>query len=366
MEKIIEAVEFATKAHMKQVRKGTDLPYILHPIGVGKILIQNKCPEECIIAGILHDVLEDTSVTFEELSGKFGERVADIVKGASEPDKSDSWENRKKHTIEFLKTASDEIRMVSCADKLDNIRSILNDYNKEGEKLWGRFRRGKEEQLWYYSSLVESFRAKRYEYAMFKDFEYLVGLLKDLIVSRKSPQKEYVIKKMNMDEIMNKFFTPSSLPEDGMPEFALLMGGPGSGKTTLRDKEYSKNYVLIDASEAFKIVGGTKYHEFGKDIIEPMEFLGSVIAAKAIEEKRNIVTEMIGESPDDMQAVINAMKSCGYKVQLSYVECDPNEAYLRSINKPDDDISAVYTQKYHQSWLLEACKENRSSSELKK
>ena len=104
MKNILKAAEFAVRAHMKQVRKGTDIPYVVHPLGVGRILSENKCPDECIIAGILHDTLEDTDITYEDLKEEFGVEVADIVKGASEPDKSDTWENRKKHTIEYLKT----------------------------------------------------------------------------------------------------------------------------------------------------------------------------------------------------------------------------------------------------------------------
>ena len=181
MTKILEAIEFAVRAHMKQLRKGTDIPYVIHPIGVGRILIENNCPEECVIAGILHDTLEDTDVTSEDLAKIFGEEVADIVCGASEPDKDDTWENRKKHTIEYLKTAPDKIKMVSCADKLHNLRSIIEDYSQEGENLWKRFRRGKEGQLWYYESLSEAFKGVESKYQMFCDFLNEVDVLKNMV-----------------------------------------------------------------------------------------------------------------------------------------------------------------------------------------
>ena len=86
----------------------------------------------------------------------FGAKIAKIVEGSSEPDKSLPWKERKEHTIEFLKTASDEVRAIVCADKLHNIRSIIRDYEEVGEEVWKRFNAGKEQQKWYYTNVVES------------------------------------------------------------------------------------------------------------------------------------------------------------------------------------------------------------------
>ncbi len=150
------AIEVAAKAHQRQVRKETDIPYITHPLSVGIILAKAGCCDDVIIAGILHDTVEDTSITLDYIREKFGDKVATMVQGASEPDKSMSWEDRKEHTIEFLKTAPLEIRLVTCADKLHNIRTIAADYAKIGDEVWGRFNRGKEDQEWYYKKLVDS------------------------------------------------------------------------------------------------------------------------------------------------------------------------------------------------------------------
>ena len=150
-------MEFAVKAQSGKFRKGTNLPYIIHPLGVAKILIEQECSEEIVIAGILHDTIEDTEITLEDIRKIFGDEVARIVHGASEPDKDGPWENRKRHTIEFLKTAPWDIFLVSLADKIDNIRAIREDYDKLGESLWSRFNRPKEKQRWYYQSLVEVF-----------------------------------------------------------------------------------------------------------------------------------------------------------------------------------------------------------------
>src|SRR5476649_2884608 len=144
MNLIDQAIEFAAKAHRYQFRKGTDIPYISHPFGVGMILQKAKCKEELIIAGILHDTLEDTDTTEEQLRNQFGEKVLKIVKGCSEPDKGASWEERKKHTLDYLKDAPVSIRQVTCADKLHNLRSIKRDLDSMGEVIWGKFKRGQD------------------------------------------------------------------------------------------------------------------------------------------------------------------------------------------------------------------------------
>ena len=150
------AIEVAVRAHKNQVRKGTDLPYITHPLAVGMLLAKAGCPDEVIAAGILHDIIEDTSMTLDSIREKFGEEVATIVKGVSEPDKSLPWEDRKRHTVEFLKTASLEVRLVACADKLHNIRTIATEYETIGDHIWERFKRGRADQEVYYRDLVQS------------------------------------------------------------------------------------------------------------------------------------------------------------------------------------------------------------------
>ncbi len=140
------AIEMAAKAHREQVRKGTVIPYITHLIGVAVLLAQSDCADELITAGLLHDTTEDTPIGLEDIRDQFGGYVASIGEGCSEPDKTLDWEDRKKHTIEFLKTASLDIRIVACADKLNNIRTIACDYYEIGDKVWERFNRGKKKQ----------------------------------------------------------------------------------------------------------------------------------------------------------------------------------------------------------------------------
>lgn len=156
MELIEKALQVASKAHQNQFRKNTDIPYIAHPAAVGMMVMKAGYDEDVVAAAILHDTVEDTDLTLEDIEREFGTKIAEIVAGCSEPDKSLSWQARKEHTIEFLKTAAEDIRVVACADKLHNIRSIIKDYQQLGDKVWERFNAGKEKQKWYYTHIADS------------------------------------------------------------------------------------------------------------------------------------------------------------------------------------------------------------------
>ena len=154
---IFHAVEFAAKAHDGQYRKVTKIPYIFHPLQVAGILSECGCTQEVITAAILHDTVEDAPVSLEEIRENFGEDVAGLVEAASEPDKTLSWEERKRHTLNTLKAAPMDVLLLSCADKLDNIRSLHRDRSRLGEQIWSQFKRGKEKQAWYYHNLATTF-----------------------------------------------------------------------------------------------------------------------------------------------------------------------------------------------------------------
>lgn len=154
------ATKVAEEAHRGQFRKGSGIPYISHPRAVARILSDAGCSEELVAAGILHDTVEDTSLTLDYIRERFGNKVAKIVQGCSEPDKSLPWEQRKQHTVEFLKTAPLEVRTVTCADKLHNLLSIIADYEVMGDDVWDRFSRGRDAQEWYYRELAASLCAQ--------------------------------------------------------------------------------------------------------------------------------------------------------------------------------------------------------------
>jgi len=154
------ALSFAARAHSGQMRKGTDVPYIVHPVGVMLALIEaGETEPELLAAALLHDTVEDTGATLAELRRRFGARVAAIVEGCSEPDKRDTWEARKQHTIHYLRTAPRDVLLVAAADKLHNLRSLAADEVALGDQLWKRFKRGRAETAWYYRSTVASLRA---------------------------------------------------------------------------------------------------------------------------------------------------------------------------------------------------------------
>ncbi|GGH80218.1 (p)ppGpp synthase/HD superfamily hydrolase [Pullulanibacillus pueri] len=154
------AIAFAAKAHEGQQRKASEVPYISHPFGVAMLLVQAGCSEAVVIAGLLHDTLEDTETTYDQLLETFGQTVADYVKTCSEPDKSKVWEERKQHTIDTLQHASEEVCSIICADKIHNLRSMNTEFEQYGEALWEKFKRGKQEQKWYYEEISKILAAK--------------------------------------------------------------------------------------------------------------------------------------------------------------------------------------------------------------
>ncbi len=167
MKLITKAIQIAAIAHHGQNRKSSNIPYITHPYSVGMMLMEEGCREEVVCAGILHDTVEDTSVTIEEIITEFGDEVGALVTACSEPDKSLSWEDRKHHTITELKNASKDVCMIVCSDKLHNLLSLQEDLKKKGEASWEVFNRGKEKQEWYYRSILESLSTKLNEEEIF-------------------------------------------------------------------------------------------------------------------------------------------------------------------------------------------------------
>ena len=155
---IREAAEFAERAHEGGYRKGTKIPYITHPMETAAIVTAFTNEPEMIASALLHDVIEDAGVTKEELEEKFGSRVAFLVESESE-DKSRSWMERKGTTVEHLKSATRDEKILALADKLSNIRSTVRDYLVLGDEVWQRFnQKDKEMQGWYYKGVAEALK----------------------------------------------------------------------------------------------------------------------------------------------------------------------------------------------------------------
>lgn len=155
--RLYEAIQLALNAHDKQIRKLDGDIYAAHPIEVGMMLLAMNADEDVVIAGILHDTIEDTYVTLSDIKDQFGNRVAELVKGCSEPDKSRPWSERKQYMLDFVKNDADfDMKMIILADKLSNIRSIYRNLETMGDKLWDCFNAGYEDQKWYNTEMCKN------------------------------------------------------------------------------------------------------------------------------------------------------------------------------------------------------------------
>ena len=159
---VTRAVIFVSVAHDGQVRKGTKLPYIVHPMEAAAITAGLTDDQEVIAAAVLHDTVEDTPATREQIEEEFGARVADLVAAESENKREDqaaelTWKIRKRETIEHLRHCEDRnIKILALADKLSNLRAIYRDYRSIGDKLWSRFNQNDPAEIgWYYGSFVD-------------------------------------------------------------------------------------------------------------------------------------------------------------------------------------------------------------------
>ena len=148
---------FAINAHMGQVRKSEpDKPMIIHPISVGQLLESLGYDDNVVAAGYLHDVIEDTKYTSKDIEKEFGQDIACLVNSASEPYKSLSWEERKRHTIAQTKNLPLRNKAVICADKISNLEDLFLKFEKSGIRDFSPFKKGEEDQKWYYTSIYES------------------------------------------------------------------------------------------------------------------------------------------------------------------------------------------------------------------
>ncbi|MCM1308820.1 MAG: HD domain-containing protein [Butyrivibrio sp.] len=156
-----EALAFARTAHAGALRKGTDIPYITHPMETAEIAAEMTDDEDVVIAALLHDVVEDTKYTASDIEKRFGRRVAELVLEESEDKRrgesaASTWLVRKQETIAHLRHASREVKLIALADKLSNMRTSAERFCTVGAKMWQSFNM-KDEALqgWYYRSIAE-------------------------------------------------------------------------------------------------------------------------------------------------------------------------------------------------------------------
>lgn len=159
--RFLRAFLFATEKHRGQTRKASTIPYIAHLMGVASLVLEAGGDEDLAIAGLLHDVVEDCGgePILTEVRRRFGKRVADVVDGCTDAYviPKPPWRERKENYLRRLKEESADTRLVSAADKLNNVRSILSDYRAVGESVWSRFNGGSDGTVWYYRTLRDEF-----------------------------------------------------------------------------------------------------------------------------------------------------------------------------------------------------------------
>jgi GTP pyrophosphokinase len=179
-----EAFAYAVEVHRAQRRKGTEIPYVAHPMAVAAIALEHGASEDQAIAALLHDVVEDGGgePRRAEIRARFGAAVADIVDGCTDTaeDPKPPWRPRKERYVAHLASAPPAVRLVSAADKLHNARALLADLRALGDALWSRFTGGKDGTLWYYRALVTAFRAHGDGGRLVDELERVVGELEAL------------------------------------------------------------------------------------------------------------------------------------------------------------------------------------------
>lgn len=175
-----QAIVFAVRAHAGTERRGKGFPYIVHPMEAVEIVATMTCDQELLAAAVLHDTVEDTDVTIEQIRAEFGERVASFVATESdEPHQSrdciENWRARKQAAIDRLVRASREAKMVALGDKLSNMRAIARDYAIQGDKLWNLFHaKDRKDHEWHYRGLATALNELRDTFA-YKEFEQLIN-----------------------------------------------------------------------------------------------------------------------------------------------------------------------------------------------
>lgn len=161
--RLIEALGVAARLHARQLRKGTDIPYLSHLLGTCSIALEYGADEDEAIAALLHDAIEDVQPTEEARAAvaEFGERVLHIVEGCTDSDSHPKppWQARKQAHVAHVREADASVLLVSAADKLHNARSVVADLRRYGPSTWERFNGGRDGSLWYYRALVDAFCA---------------------------------------------------------------------------------------------------------------------------------------------------------------------------------------------------------------
>ena len=242
MEIELKALKFAIEAHNNQVRKTeVDKPIIIHPINVGNIVKSYGFDSNVVAASYLHDVIEDTKYTKEDILEIFGDDITSLVMGNTEPDKTLSWEERKQHTIDNVKNLDLRHKAVVCADKISNLEDLRILFEKKQNYDFSAFNRGFEKTKWYYENVYQSLIYNEDEnQPMFKRLKELIDYIFNDI--KNDDYVKNVIFKSNEEEYSNlkkihykkqEILKLKSILSKEFPYVIEFTGTPRTGKTTL-------------------------------------------------------------------------------------------------------------------------------------
>lgn len=174
------AIVFAVRAHAGTERRGKGYPYIVHPMEAVEIVATMTADQELLAAAALHDTVEDTEVTVDQIRAEFGDRIASLVADESDEmpagmSEEDSWHVRKQAAIDRLSKASHDAKMVALGDKLSNMRAIARDYAMQGDALWALFHvKERKDHEWHYRGLADALRELDGTFA-YQEFERLIN-----------------------------------------------------------------------------------------------------------------------------------------------------------------------------------------------
>ena len=183
MDLLEKSIAFALRAHEGQVRKKSGIPYILHPMEAATIASTLTDDREVLAAVMLHDTVEDTDTTLDEIRREFGERVAQLVKGETENEypeltREESWKLRKEESLQRLRANDDaSVKIMWISDKLSNARSLLRIYEERGDEMWKLFhQKDKSVQEWYYRSVADALKELS-DTPAYREYVVLINLI---------------------------------------------------------------------------------------------------------------------------------------------------------------------------------------------
>jgi len=179
MDLIEKATQIAVKAHHGQTRKTDATPYIVHPVAVALLLARHGFDDAVIAAAFVHDVVEDTEITLDEIQNELGKEVASLIAPLTH-DSSLSWEDKKLGYIEMVRIANERVKAIATADKISNAQSLLEAYEINGSEIWKYFNARRDKKIWFERSML-SMLQETWKHPLVDEYASLVRKVEILV-----------------------------------------------------------------------------------------------------------------------------------------------------------------------------------------